>query len=54
MIRPLGEKYLTICSNANMENGSGWTPKYRNTETEMSDVIRHDMKEKGVNIEVAQ
>ena len=54
MVRPLGEKYGTRCSNENMENGSGKSPKYRNTETEVSDVIRNDMKEKVVNIEEAQ
>ena len=36
-----------------MEDGSRWTPKDKNTETEVKDV-RKDMKEKGVKIEEAQ
>ena len=38
-----------------MENGSELTPKYRKTETEISDIIRNDMKEKEVrqeNVEI--
>ena len=37
-----------------MENGSGWTPKYRKTETEVSDILRNDTKGTGVNLEDAQ
>ena len=35
MILPCGDKDCIRCSNENMEDGSGWTPKDRKTETEV-------------------
>ena len=35
MVRTDGEKDRGICSNENMEDGSGWPPKYSYTKTEV-------------------
>ena len=35
MVRSCGEKDRARCSDENMEDGSGWTPKGRKTITEV-------------------
>ena len=51
MVRPCGEKDRRRCSTDNKEDGSGSTPKYVNTKTGWSDVIRKHTKETGVKEE---